>query len=89
LIFSEHLKKIYVTLTGVSLGIQDLNVCLIEKQNNQHKPEALDISNMQRSFPLKTINEVIAFENNLSQNADAYNKFVNLIRDLIISMRFI
>jgi len=61
----------------------------IEKQNNQHKPEALDISNMQQSFPLKIINEVIAFENYLSQNVDEYSKFVSLIRDLIISMRFI
>lgn len=81
--FSDHLNKIYTVVTTVSLEIQDLNVRLtnIEKQNNQHKPEAsaMDISNMQRSFPFQTINEVITFEERLSQNADEYNKFVRLI----------
>lgn len=86
--FSDHFQKIYTAVTTVLLGIQDLNVRLkkVEKQNNLHKLKtlALDISNMQRSLSLKTINEVLAFENSLSQNADEYNKFVSLIRDLVI-----
>jgi len=38
----------------------------------------LDTLNMQRSFPFQSIDEVTAFENSLSQNADEYNKFVSL-----------
>ncbi|XP_026827121.1 uncharacterized protein LOC105277942 isoform X3 [Ooceraea biroi] len=75
----DHFKKLYTAVTTVSLEIQDLNVRLtnIEKQNNQHKPEVsgMDISNMRRSFPFQSIDEVIAFENS-SQITDEYNKFV-------------
>jgi len=59
-----------------------LNASLIalEKQINQNKIQepVLDTLNMQRSFPFQSIDEVTAFENNLSQNADEYNKFVSL-----------
>lgn len=76
-----------MAVTKISLGIQDLNVRLtnIEKQN-QGKPEAaaLDISNVQRFLPLKSINDVTAFENYLSENEDEYNNFVSLIRNLFI-----
>jgi hypothetical protein len=61
--------------------VQDLNANLtaLEKQINQHKTQepALDTSNMQRSLPFKSINEVVSFENSLSQNAEEYNKFVS------------
>ncbi|XP_071574986.1 uncharacterized protein [Temnothorax nylanderi] len=77
----EHFQKVYTALATVSVRIQDLEARLkeVEKQINQHKPEApadLDILNMQQSLPLKSIDEITAFENRLSQNADEYNKFM-------------
>jgi hypothetical protein len=62
----------------MSLQMKDLNANLkaLEKQHRTQEP-ALDTSNMQRSLPLKSINEVMTFENSLSQNADEYNKFVS------------
>ncbi|XP_024877111.1 uncharacterized protein LOC112457967 [Temnothorax curvispinosus] len=77
----ENFQRVYTALANVSVRIQDLEARLkeVEKQINQHKPEApadLDILNMQQSLPLKSIDEVTAFENRLSQNADEYNKFM-------------
>ncbi|XP_053989849.1 uncharacterized protein LOC128888104 [Hylaeus anthracinus] len=39
----------------------------------------MDTSNIQKSFPFKTINEIIAFEHNLSENTDEYNKYIQYI----------
>lgn len=77
--FSDHFERIYAVITTLSLTIQDLSAHLtaMEKQVNHPIRHTLDIADMQRSFPLKSIDEVIAFENCLSQNADEYNKFVS------------
>lgn len=82
--FLDNFEKICTTITTISLDIQAIDTRLknIETQHNQHKSKASagDTSNIQKSFPFKSINEVIAFEKNLSENADEYNKFVSLIK---------
>jgi len=40
---------------------------------------------MQRSLPLKTIDDVKAFKRNLSKNLDEYNKFVSSILTLLFT----
>lgn len=81
--FLNYFKKVYTVIITVSLELQELNIRLtnIEKENNQRKPEASDkdVLNMQQLFPFQDINKVTAFENQLSQNVDEYNKFVSLI----------
>ncbi|XP_050452426.1 uncharacterized protein LOC126852014 isoform X1 [Cataglyphis hispanica] len=80
----DNFEKICTAITTISLNIQAIDTRLknMETQHNQHKSKAsaMDTSNIQRSFPFKSINEVIAFENSLSENTDEYNKFVNLIK---------
>jgi len=44
---------------------------------------------MQRSLPLKTIGDVKAFERNLSENLDEYNKFVSCILALSFTKLYI
>nr|XP_034194208.1 uncharacterized protein LOC117610679 isoform X2 [Osmia lignaria]XP_034194210.1 uncharacterized protein LOC117610679 isoform X2 [Osmia lignaria] len=76
----DNFEKIYTAITTISLNIQDIDTRLknMETQHNQHKSKAsaMDTSNIQKSFPFKNINEVIAFENSLSENTDEYNKFM-------------
>lgn len=82
--FLDNFEKICTAITTISLNIQAIDTRLknMETQHNQHKSKAsaMDTSNIQRSFPFKSINEVIAFENSLSENTDEYNKFVSLIK---------
>ncbi|XP_070159404.1 uncharacterized protein [Polyergus mexicanus] len=76
----DNFEKICTAITTISLDIQTIDIRLknIETQHNQHKSKdsARDTSNIQKSFPFKSINEIIAFEKNLSENADEYNKFM-------------
>lgn len=76
--FSDHFERIYAVITTLSLTIQDLSAHLtaMEKQVN-HPIRHFGYRRYAAIFPLKSIDEVIAFENCLSQNADEYNKFVS------------
>ncbi|XP_011858691.1 PREDICTED: uncharacterized protein LOC105556217 [Vollenhovia emeryi] len=81
----DHFNRIYEVLTSLSQTVKELKTGLLAveiKINKTRDPPALDVTNMERSFPLQTIDDVKAFEKNLTENVEEYNKFVNYCKQL-------
>lgn len=67
-------------ITFLSQTVKEVKTVLLAVEKKMKKtPDApaLDVTNMERSLPLKTIDDVKAFENNLTENVEEYNKFVS------------
>ncbi|XP_011883111.1 PREDICTED: uncharacterized protein LOC105570488, partial [Vollenhovia emeryi] len=81
----DHFNRIYEVLTSLSQTVKELKTGLLaveKKINMTRDPPALDVTNMERSFPLQTIDDVKAFEKNLTENVEEYNKFVSYCKQL-------